>query len=89
MRYDVRMRLDLLDQTFFFQPGDDLLARSETIGAFELLCFSEIGVTLSNKGFVNKRDLAFDGQHIDLCQPMPLADLEVVEVVRRRNLHRA
>ena len=28
-------------------------------------------------------------EHVDLLEPVPLADLEVVEVVRRRDLHRA
>ena len=38
---------------------------------------------------VAQRELAFDIEHADLRQVVPLADLEVVEVVRRRDLHRA
>ena len=34
-------------------------------------------------------ELALDVEHVDLRQVVPLADLEVVEVVRRRDLHRA
>ena len=36
-----------------------------------------------------ERQMRFSIEHIDQRQAVPLADLEVVEVVRRRDLHRA
>ena len=43
MRHDVRVRLDLLDQPFLFQPRDDLLARGEAIHAVHRQRLVEIG----------------------------------------------
>ena len=44
---------------------------------------------MQERGVVPEIKLAFDIKHVDQRQVVPLADLKVVEVVRRRDLHRA
>ena len=93
MRHGVEMRLDLLHQAVGFEPCGDQLARGEAKHAVEfedrclelrtgLDALDEVGIGIEQK-------LPFRAQHIDHRQPMPSAHLEVVEVVRRRDLHRA
>ena len=44
---------------------------------------------MKKRGVVTKIEPALDIEHIDQRKIVPLADLEIVEVVRRRDLHRA
>ncbi len=65
------------------QSGQDL----KLLGLFEFA--RETAPRRGSVIFVLRESLAFDTENIDLRQVMPLANLEVVEVVRRRDLHRA
>ncbi len=76
MRHRVRRRLDLLEQAQRFEIGNDALPRLEAV---------EPAIGLG-RVVVERRVLV---EHVDLRQIVALADLEVVEVVRRRDLHRA
>ena len=74
------------------EPLDDLLARGEALDAVEF----ERGVelrrrrdVLEERAVVLEVELALDVEHVDQRQMVPAADLEVVEVVRRRDLDRA
>ena len=76
MRHGVRRRLDLLEQAQRIDVGDDALPRLETIER----------AVLRRRHIVDTPAVV---EHVDLLETVPLADLEVVEVVRRRDLHRA
>ena len=93
MRHGVEMRLDLLHQPFRLELMHDQLARGEAEHAVEfedgrfqlsarLDALGEIGIRIEEQ-------LPFRAQHIDHRQPVPSAHLEIVEVVRGRDLHRA
>ena len=91
MRHHVDVGLDLLQKAESFQARDDLLARREALDAVQLV--GELRRALRQSAqiilVVVERETAFDVEHADPRQAVPLADLEVVEVVRRRDLHRA
>jgi hypothetical protein len=81
------VRLDLGEITAVFHHLDDALARLETVLAVKL-----IPQRLPLRGRVNTGEEILvivdvypriDGQDVDCRQFVPLADLEVVEVVRR------
>ena len=89
----MRIGLDLAEQATRFHHRDDFRARLEAVAPFQrreglgqdrarINSLVELAVAL-------QRDAPFQIEHIDDPQPMPLADLEIVEVVRRRDLHRA
>ena len=83
--------LDLLQETEIFQPREDLLARGEAVDAVQFLrklhrAFRQSAQVI----FVaDERETALLIEHADLWQIVPPAHLEVVEVMRRRDLHRA
>ena len=70
------VRLDLLDQAEFFHFRHDLLAGVETVEAAVFL----------RRVVVYARELVED---VDGLQIVPATDLEIVEIVRWRDLHRA
>ncbi len=93
VRDGVEMVLDLLEESAFLHDLDDELPRLEAIEAVELVpdafaqrrrldAFDEVGVARDVDGGVRT-------EHVDHAKPVALADLEVVEVVRRRDLHGA
>ena len=91
MRHHVRVRLDLFQETEIFQPRHDLLARGE---AFDVVEFFRKLVRAFRQAaqivlVIDQGETALLVEHADLRQAVPLADLEVVEVVRRRDLDRA
>ncbi len=77
MRHRVRRRLDLLEQAERIHVGDDALAAPRS------------GRARGSSPARTSLMLPAVVEHVDLLEPVPLADLEVVEVVRRRDLHRA
>ena len=76
VRYRMGVRLDLLDQTQLFHFRDDHLARLEAVEAAILL----------RRLVVHPRELVED---VDRFEIVPAADLEIVEVMCRRDLDRA
>ena len=93
MRHGMAMRLDLLQEAALLHDLHDQLARLETVEAVKLVpdalahrrhfnAFEEVLVFVE----VYRR---LDGQDVDRRKLVALADLEVVEVVRRRDLDRA
>ena len=92
VRDDVRLRLDFLDQAFFFEPGKDGLACGEAIHPLHRQRRVEVGRFRhagDEVGIILQLKLGFGVEDIDQRQVMPFADLEIVEVVRRRDLDRA
>ena len=83
MRHLVDMRFDLVDESLLFQHRDDALARLETVEAVERQrrlrhrgIAEEVFVAL-------KQHLAELVENIDLAQIVALADVEIVEIMRR------
>ena len=73
-------------------PGDDLLSHGETVEAMVGQGFSssgEPGTSRRNASLPRKIELGLDIEHVDQRQIVTPADLEIVEVMRRRDLHRA
>ena len=92
MRHHVGVRLGLVHQAGVFQALDHDLARLEAVNALKIERLGKLGRLrnpFKERLVVLQRNLAFDIEHADLRQIVPLADLEIVEVVRRRDLHRA
>ena len=93
VRHDVRVRLDFLDQALFLQPRDDLSCarRSGRCRACASVASrsADFGTPVEKRFVILQRELGLDSEDIDLRQIVPLADFEIVEVVRRRDLHRA
>ncbi len=91
MRHHMRVRLDLLEEAEIFQPRHDLLARGVAIDAVQLLGEHQraLGQAAQIVLVVDEREAALLVEHVDARQRVAVADLEVVEVVRRRDLHRA
>ena len=91
MRHHMRIRLDLFQEAEILQPGHELLARSEAFDVVQL--FGQLLRTFRQAAQIilvaHEVHAAFLIKHVDPRQAMPLADLEVVEVVRRRDLDRA
>ncbi len=69
------------------QHLDDQLARGKTIETLQrgngVLQLRRIGETVQELFVALDIDLAVDGEHIDHPEVLALADLEVIEVVRR------
>ena len=93
MRHGVHIRLDFLDEPALLQPFDDLLAGDEAVETVQFPnCLFKLRTRIDTLGEVRislKQELAFRREHIDHRQRVALAHLEVVEVVRGRDLHRA
>ena len=91
MRHHVRVRLDPLEEAELLQPRHDLLARGETVEAVQFLGKLQRAFRQSAQIVLvaDERERALLIEHADLRQVVAAADLEVVEVVRRGDLHRA
>ena len=92
MRHHVRVRFDLFEETFRLHARDNLLSRGEAIHAVHRQRFVKRwrAGNAGKKGLiVFEIELRFGAQHRNLCKAVALADFEIVEVVRRRDLHRA
>ena len=91
MRHHVRVRLDLFQEAEIFQPRHDRLARGEAVDIVEF--FRKLARAFRQAAqvilVVDEGEAALAIEHVDLRQAVALADLEVVEVVRRRDLDRA
>ena len=91
MRHHVRVGLDPLEEAEILQPRDDLLARGETVDAVQFL--GELRRAFRQAAQIilvaDQRETGLLIEHADLRQVVALADLEIVEVMRRRDLHRA
>ena len=91
VRHHVRVRLDPLQETEILQPRHDLLARSEAVDIVQFggqlhRAFRQAAQIIL---VVDQGETALLVEHVDLRQAMAFADLEVVEVVCRRDLDRA
>ena len=91
MRHHVGVRLDPLDEAERFQPLDDALARRKAVDLVELLgeLRGAFRQALQIILVVEEIEAAFLVEHADAAQAVAIADLEIVEIVRRRHLHRA
>ena len=90
MRHHVRVRLDLLQEAEILQPRHDLLARGEAVDAVQLFRQHQraFGQSAQIVLIVDEGHSPLAIEHVDLRQAVTLADLEVVEIVRRRDLDR-
>ena len=93
VRHDVRCRLDLVEETSGFQPFDDFLPRREAVEAVQRQRFLETrsdgGTPWRNSALSLRSSRPSMSSTLIERQIMPPADLEIVEVVRRRDLHGA
>ena len=99
VRHDVLRRLDLVDQPRRFQPLDNLLARRlkrssarcqrHTVSTSQIRAMTDAFTRNAAIVLSSVESWRFVVEHIDQRQIVPLADLEIVEVMRRRDLHRA
>ena len=94
MRHRVRIRLDLVEEPLLLQRFTICLRADEAIEAVQscerLSSFGRSGdPSRRNARCRRELSLAFDVEHVDQRQMMPPADLEIVEVMRRRDLDRA
>jgi hypothetical protein len=93
MRHHVGVRLDMVETADLLHLGDDFLARGKTIHAVKLLDhLDELALDLQALEeilIVLERHAAVGSQDVDRLEVMSLADLEIVEIMRRRDLHRA
>ena len=92
VRHAVGVWLDLVQQSQRLQPLDDLFARDEAIEAVQhqrLLERSRHRYAIKKCGVVREIEPPFDVEHVDERQIVTAPDLEIVEIVRRRDLHRA
>ena len=90
MRHGVNMRLDLLDQALGFEALDDQLARGEAEHAVQFEnCRAEFRArrdALRELGIGIEQKLRVGAQDIDHGEAVAPAHLEIVEVVRGRDL---
>ena len=90
MRHHVRRRLDLVDEAVRLQVFHDLLSRSLAASAVQQIEQSMVGRgVLQKRLVVLERQMRFGIEHIDQRQRVTPPDLEIVEVMRRRDLHGA
>ena len=91
MRHHVRVRLDPLQEAEIFQPRHDRFARGEAVDAVHFL--GELQRAFRQAAQIilvaDQSEAALLIEHADARQAVPVADLEIVEVMRRRDLHRA
>ena len=86
----MRVRFDFLDQPHLLQTRDDRLARGKTVRAVHRQRRIEVRRlqhACNEIRIVFQLKLSLDAEDVDLRQVMPPADLEIAEVVRRRDLH--
>ena len=87
------MRLDLGDQTERLHALDDQPARDEAIEAVHLQRLDQLRrhrvETVEEGVVVLEIEIGLAVEHVDQRQVVAAADLEIVEVVRRRDLDRA
>ena len=86
------LRLDLVEEPRGLEPLDDLLARLEAVEAVQRQRLVELRRgrhALQELDVAVEVELPLDVEHVDHREMVALADLEVVEVVGRRDLHRA
>ena len=91
MRHHVRVGFDLLQEARLFQLRDDQLARGEAILAVEFFGKDQRGFRQAAQIVLvgGQRHTRFLIEHADRRKIVTAADLEVVEVVGRGDLHRA
>ena len=91
MRHHMRVRFDPFEKPELFEPRDDQLARREAFVAVQFLGKHQraLGQIAQIIFVAGERQTALLIEHADLRQSVALADLEIVEVMRRRDLHRA
>ena len=92
MRHHVGMRLDLGDEAGRLHASDNLLAHDEAVEAVIGQGFLELrrARQVAQESLVALEiELGLDVEHADLRQVVAPSDLEVVEVVGRRDLDRA
>ena len=91
MRHHVHVGLDLFDKAKILQPLHDQFSRGKTVGVVQL--FGQLRSAFRKAAqiilVVDEGEAALLVEHVDLRQAVALADLEIVEVVRRRDLDRA
>ena len=91
VRHHVRVRLGLCEQTRNLEPPHDVLAHDEAIEAMigQRLLELRRGRHVAQKRLVTRKlEMRLGVKHVDERQIMPTPHLEVVEVVRRRDLDR-
>ena len=92
MRHDMRVGLDLVEQPALFHHCDDALARSEAVDPVQRQNRVEVGGWREpgQERFVaDKIELRLSVEDVDQRQLVPLANLEIVEIMRGRDFHRA
>ena len=93
MRHGVRVRLDLLEKAGILQHLDDALARllaGQPVQVQRRRARLAVVGDLGEEGLVAlQREPRLGVEDVDQAERLPATDLEVVEVVRRRDLHRA
>ena len=90
MRHHVGVRLDRLDEVQPLELRHDALARLEPIEPIEPARERGVGDALHGvKRQLRQHHLGVGVEHRRHRQPVPLPHLEVIEVMRRRDLHRA
>ncbi len=92
VRHRVGVRLGLREQARRLQAAHDVLAHDETVAAVigQRLLELRRARHVVEKGLVaGKTELGLDVEHVDERQVVAPPDLEIVEVVRRRDLDRA
>ena len=93
VRHHVHMRLDLGDQTERLHALDDQPARDKAVEAVHLQRLDQFRrhrvETVEEGVVVLQIKIGLAVEHVDERQVVAAADLEVVEVVRRRDLDRA
>ncbi len=92
MRHHVRVGLDLVEEPHCLEPRHDPLARLEAVEAVQregLVELSGSRQAFQELDVAVEVELRLDVEHVDHREMVALADLEVVEVVGRRDLHGA
>ena len=93
MRHHVDVRLDLGDQAPVLHALDDQPARDEAVEAVHLQRLDQFRrhrIEAVEEGVVVLEiEIGLAVEHVDQRQVVAAADLEIVEVVRRRDLDRA
>ena len=88
-----RLVLGLVEKPLLLHQRDDLLSRAEAVETVErgnrLLQRVRLRHAVKEFGIAGEYDVRFRIEDVDHRQGVALADLEVIEIVRRRDLHRA
>ena len=91
VRHGMGVRFDPFEEAEILKPLYDQLSCGEALHAVQLVdkLLRAFGQTAQIVFVIGKRELAFDIENVDLRQVVAAADFKIVEVMRRRNLHRA